>query len=564
MQQKSSKQDSWSSLLSELGVEDPIQRVTVSDPTSERESVSEPESTIPVAVAAIPAETSESPGKVGKFGKGIIPEIPSLPSTAKPAIPKKPEKMSFFDRLASINLFGTGASEKIDPKVITPTMTEPSNFVEEILEPKKLQKVEETPKEPKDRNRPQIGAVDPWSKIATQLGVHRETARSETEPQSQKEETPMVSIPEDDIDEIPDIESMVSFRNLPPKKKKVEETVVSERVEYVSKSEPAPKKPYEPAESSPRDRRAENRRPHEERKSDKYASDKRGRRHGKPDWNTPREELKDASISDEPMELDDLDLVTPSRKERVSSFSSSLEDEETVTPKKKSRNRRSRSRKHEESHRRPDRSYADSDEFEGDFEEDFEVLTPLPEREYGPPRDVFADLIPEDATPEEPVSPHDFERGQRTRSSRARGSSFQEESPAEVAETAEESDPFAHFNKRPGRGSRVDHPRRGDRHPETVVEEKEKSGRRDASLDEEPSWSRSDSASRQHGKRGRRKPQTENEEPMDEQSQLEEQEMVQLHRNIPGWEDAILPIIESNIARHANRPNNNGRKGNRR
>jgi hypothetical protein len=49
---------------------------------------------------------------------------------------------------------------------------------------------------------------------------------------------------------------------------------------------------------------------------------------------------------------------------------------------------------------------------------------------------------------------------------------------------------------------------------------------------------------------------------MDEQSRQEEQELMQLHRNIPGWDDAILPIVENNIARHTNRPPNS-RKGGR-
>jgi len=538
MQQKSSKQDSWSSLLSELGVEDPIQKT----------EIAEPEAAVPVVDAPIPTETVEPPGKVGKFGSGILPEIPSLSGSTKP---KKPEKMSFFDRLASISLFGTGASEKIDTKVIAPTSPETSSLAEELLEPKRLPKVEETPKKPKEENRPQIGAVDPWSKIATQLGVRAEAARSEPQAEQQAEEPQAVSEPQSEVDEIPDIESLVSFRDLRPKKKKAED------VQAPPPPEPEPKKSYETADSPPRDR-GESRRPREERKPDKYASDKRGRRREKPDWNAPKEELETLEITPvygEPMELDDLDLVAPARKEKVPSFSlDRYEDEEASDqPKRKSRNQRSRSRKHEETSRRPERTYAEpKDEFEGDFEDDYEILTPPPEREYGPPRDVFADLIPEDAAPgEAPVRPA-FESGQRTRGSRTRGSSFREESPVE-AETAEESDPFAHFNKKPGRGSRVDQPRRGDRRPEPIVEERS----RDIPDEEAPS--------RRREAKGRRKVRTENDEPMDEQSLQEEQEMVQLHRNIPGWEDAIAPIIESNIARHANRPNSGGgRKGSRR
>ena len=550
MQQKSSKQDSWSSLLSELGVEDPAQQTRASEVAQEQELTSEPEVTV------TSTEITELPGKIGKFGSGIMPEIPSLSGNTKP---KKPEKMSFFDRLASINLFGTGASEKIDPKVITSTVPETSSLAKEILEPKRLQKVEETPKEPKEESRPQIGAVDPWSKIATQLGVRVEITKLEPQVEQRKEEPQTVLEPESEVDEIPDIESMVSFRDLRPKKKKAEDVVLSE-----------PKETYETADSFPRDR-SESRKPREECKPDRPAIDKRGERSRKPSINeytskyTPREELrkdlKDTPIYDEPMELDDLDLVAPSRKERVSSFSlDGIEGEEIpVLPKRKSRNQQSRSRKHEETSRRSDRVYTEpKDEFGGDFEEDYDVLTPSPEREYGPPRDVFADLIPEDLTPDVVLSQSSFESRQRTRGSRARAVSFREEPPVEP-ETAEDSDPFAHFKKRPSRGSRVDQPRRGNRRTEAVVEEK-RGG--DVPLDEETSDFQSDSSSRRPRVRGRRETRTENEEPIDEQNRQEEQEMAQLHRNIPGWEDTIVPIVESNIARHANR-SNSGRKGNR-
>jgi len=569
MQQKSPKQDSWSSLLSELGVEDPAQKVMTPEPTSEQESIPEPETANPMVAAATQAVASEPvpSSKAGRFGMGIMPEIPSFPGTAKPGAPgkpKKPEKMSFFDRLASISLFGTGASEKIDTKVITPTVPETSPLAEEILEPKKLQKVEETPRKPKDENRPQIGAVDPWSKIATQLGVRAKVVETEAttppEPLEPRVTAPPLSESED---EIPDIESMTSFRDLPSKKKKVESVVTPV---------PEPKKTFEDTDSSPRDRSTENRRPREERKPDKYASDKRGRQHEKPGRKKyddfPREELEATPIYDEPMELDNLDLVAPSRKERVPSFSLDGIDDEEVSdlPKKKFRNRRTRSRKYEETHHRPDQAYADSpEEFEGDFEEEYEVLTPPPEREYGPSRDVFADLFPEGGPPNETVPQPGFESGPRTRGSKYRNTVFQEASPTE-AETIEDSDPFAHFSKRTDRGSRADQPQRGSRRPDkrtedVAVAEAERS-RKGSISDEETSYSQPDSSSRQRGAKGRGRVRLENEEPIDEQNQSEEQEMVQLHRNIPGWEDAILPIIESNIARHASRSGGN-RKGSR-
>ncbi|MCL2305629.1 MAG: hypothetical protein FWC43_09825, partial [Planctomycetaceae bacterium] len=197
-------------------------------------------------------------------------------------------------------------------------------------------------------------------------------------------------------------------------------------------------------------------------------------------------------------------------------------------------------------------------EFEGgDFEEDYEVLTPPPEREYGPPRDVFADLFPEGTGSEMSHETHRpaSESGQRTRGSKVRGASFPEESSVESETTGEENDPFSHFNKRGGRGSRADQSRRGGRRIDRQPEED--------TVGEEAACSR-ESSSRGRGASGR-KVRAIDEEPMDEQSLQEEQEMAQLHRNIPGWEDAILPIVESNIARHANHANrsNSAKKGGR-
>ena len=540
MSHKPLKQDSWSSLLSELGVDDPTQQVEVSEPSPEQYSASEP----------------LSPGKAGKFGSGIVPERPPLPGA-----PKKPGKMSFFDRLASISLFGAGAPEKIDPKVITPTNPEMSGLAEEISKPKKLPKVEKTPKEPKKENRPQIGAVDPWSKIATQLGVQAANTEPEQpqqeypEEQEEQEETRPVAEP---VDEIPDIELMTSFRDLPSKKTKIAPPapVARSSAEQVERAESV----SEPVQSRasldfPRKDR-QNRRPsREERRSDQsdkytssnqYTANPRGQRREKPKWS--EYEYKEIPERD----VDDVDLVnSPLPNDRVN-------DERTVLPGKPSRNPRSRSPKYEKTDRRPRRDYTGSQEedfvetFEENLADDYEVLTPPPEREYGPPRDVFADLFPGEAgsgeKPEESrsvVRRSGSESGHLTRGSKTRGTSFQEESSAEFVE---ETDPFAHFNKKAGRGSHTERSRRVEKAAESDD---------NVSFEEDMD----SSSPRRRGARGRSafpKGRAVAEEPMDEQ----EREMIQLHRNIPGWEDAILPIIESNIAKHANR-SGGGRKGGR-
>ena len=571
MPHHSSRQDSWSSLLSELGVDDPVQHGKVSEP--ELGSTPEPKTIDVVAeteTSVAEAEHSSS-GKGSRFGLGIMSDSPSHSGgTAK--------KPSFFDRFASINLFGVGAPEKINPKVMTPTAPETSSLSEEALPPKKLQKVEETPKEPKPKNSPQIGAVDPWSSIATQIGgVQGAKAASETSHHAERREEPQVA-PEP-VDDVLDIESMVSFRDL-RKKKKFGHLVSTESDEHVSE----PKQSHVAVESPRKDRSEERdhrdrdsrdhrRGPREERKSDKYSSfDKRKRRHERSDWKNDRDTMPEESNVrsgfEKPMDLDDNDIV-PSRKEGRHSFAhDNMEDEEmTASPKRNSRNRQSRPRRHEKTGREPRRTYGDTENgFDGGAEEDYEVLTPTPEREYGPPRDVFADLFTEDGDSRQS---HESRPGHLARGSKARGYTdpssgpYQEES-AGSAEESEESDPFAHFNKRGGRGSRAPQSRRGnrtDRHVEQAAATEPERGRGTSFDEEETSYSRSrsDSSSRRHGGRGRVKDRVVEDEPMDEQSLQEEQEMMQLHRNIPGWSDAILPIIESNISRHASRPNT--RKG---
>jgi len=485
---------------------------------------------------------------------GIIPETPPLSGNVKSGVPKKAGKTSFFDRFASISLFGAGTPEKINPDAITPITPETSDLADEIRQPQRLQKVEETRVEQKKEDRPQIGAVDPWSKIATQLGVRLENAPEAKQP-PEVEEQPAAE-PEN---EIPDIESMISFRDIPRKKKMVEEYVPAENVEPAQEL----KKPYVTSDSPRKERSEQRRRPQEERKP------KRGQRHGKPGWNRyDGEELEISQVNDEQMDLDDLDLVVPAQEERAPSYSSRNIDDEDVpfVPKKQSRNRQSRPRKYEETGRKSGRAYTDSQgDFAEDFDDDYEVLTSLPEREYGPPRDVFADLLPEAGVPRE-LSRESLrekrrsisESGQQTRGSKARTTSFQEE----PDENVEEHDPFDHFSKKTGRGSRRDQSRRDNRLADGPVGVPEQ----EIGFDEEETSSfRSESSARRRGVRGRgtsSKVRTADNEPMDEQTRHEEQEMIQLHRNISGWEDAIGPIVESNIARHANRTT--PRKGNRR
>ncbi len=615
MPNKTSKNDSWSSLLSELGVEDPAPQKPVGDTIVET-AFEQPVSAEPVMNPEPPAATPAT-GKTSKFGSGILPETPSLPGSPKQGTPKKSQKISFFDRLASISLFGAGGSpEKINPAVIVSDAAEPTKIAEEI-EPQKLKKVEETKTErKKPESTPAIGAVDPWSKIATQLGVRVETAPEERTPEKPREktfrpapqETQARVEPEPEHEELPDIESMTSFRDLPSKKKRGPVVVQTKRSEVGPRPSASPVESSRPSrrDDAPRDRRTPHAEPREERKTDKSdwhsPPNKRGRRYTENDRTerrSGREELEMTPVYDEALDLEDLDLIAPVSREKVPAYSlDGIDDDDMpVLPKRKPRTKHPRSRRYldVDHESEPTDSGVDSGVDSG---EDFEVLTPPAERDYGPSRDVFADLFPEEEGQESkrtesygsatPTSRSNRdgrgdreergdrgERGKLTRGSKARGGSSESTTPSSSAradfgaEAVEDEELFAHFSKKPAQGGRGQKSvsRDSDSHQDSRPEKSrppQQPTRRSASeyaetadFEEERTYVKPDGESRQRGARrsGSTKTRSESPEPRDERDVQEEQEMVQLHRNIPGWDDAILPIVESNIARHANRPN---------
>ncbi len=614
MPNRTSPNDSWSSLLSELGVEDPIQSKPVVAPvvetTSEQPVSAEPE------ITPEPQSPPPSSGKASKFGSGILPETPSLMGSPKQGSPKKSQKMSFFDRLASISLFGAGGSpEKINPAAIVADTAEPSSIAAEI-EPQKLKKVEENPTE---RKKPEqtsaVGAVDPWSKIATQLGVRAEMAPTQRAPEKapEKPRQPAPQDPPAELEELPDIESMTSFRDLPSKKKR--EPVVVQTKQSEVGPRPASASSVETSRPSRRDDAPRGRRdsrsdvrsePKEERnaepkteKSDWHSPpNKRGRRYAEADREerrSDREELEMTPVYDEALELEDLDLVAPVQQEKVPSYSLDGiddDDEMPVLPKKRARTKHPRSRRYLD----VDQESESTDS--ADSADDFEVLSPPTERDYGPSRDVFADLFPEDEGQERKKTEsyeaatssrrpdreeNRGDRGKLSRGSRSRGGSGEAAPPQSTSRAGIEPKPvdddelFAHFSKKPtptqgGRGqktaprekesyqdsrsrdSRSQDSRSERSRPTSQSSSRSTSGyEEDAGFEEERTYVKP--AGRGSRRSGPAKTRSETPEPREERDEQEEQELIQLHRNIPGWDDAILPIVESNIARHANRPN---------
>ena len=549
MDNKPKKSDSWSSLLSDLGIAEPepvVETEVESTDDSQTENHVEP-AEAESAAAAVQSDTR----KVGKFGEGILPASPHAKptqmSSQASSLGKKPTKLSFFDRLASISLFGAGATEKVDRSSKIPPSFESPN---EATQSKKLEKVEHQkkteskPVEPRKTN-------DPWTNIATQIGVKGQTS-------APKQEDPAPVAKTVVEDEIPDIESLVSFRDLPKRMKDTPQkpvaeplsaepqpTVSKERYSGDSKrnnrenrdgrgsnesrkrggerySEPSERDNGATSSQSSRGRAArfvpEATPSIEELNSTRRSSGKKGQRN----YDKPREDLEMTPVYGESMELEDLDLIAPvAGEDNVPTYSLGEieDDEQPILPPKKSRfkdkdKRQTRGRKtHGERFQPP---------VENEFDDEIEdVLVPLPEREYGPSRDVFAEIIPDDS-----------------------------DGPREVseAELSWESPP-----SKPGRGSKWNASKRPVHaklepeidEPEPVYKEKIREPRQKDS------------------RRPVAKSRIPDDESMDERDENEEREMIQLHKSIPSWDDAVLPVVESNIARHESRRNDSPRRSKR-
>ncbi len=254
-------------------------------------------------------------------------------------------------------------------------------------------------------------------------------------------------------------------------------------------------------------------------------------------------------VYDEHLELDDLDLVAPQASDDVvPSFhlGDIEEDEMPIVSSKRSRHRRSRSRRDE-----PRPAYAEEENLEDYSGDHAERET---EREYGPPRDVFADLFPGDEpasqSREKESRPAPREKERLTRGSKTRDRNYERsfESRSEVVEERDELSWETDFEEQPKRESRSTESRR-DR--ETIRDEED--GAYEPTVSRKPGRDR-----KSRGPAGRSR--TVEADPFEERDEQEEQEMMQLHKSIPSWDDAVLPIVEQNIVRHGTRkPDSGGR-----
>ena len=152
--------DSWSSILSQLGVDTPDEERSVASSVSE-----------PVAEAVI----AEAEPRL----KDTVPESPvAEPSTIEEPKRSGESRRAFFDRFPKINLFGTPPKDPLDAVVAG---TKPTMKPTETFTSKKLEKVDPLPGRP-PRREPETATppvsppvpvpkvLDPWALIASQVG----------------------------------------------------------------------------------------------------------------------------------------------------------------------------------------------------------------------------------------------------------------------------------------------------------------------------------------------------------------------------------------------------------
>ncbi|MGL6226385.1 MAG: hypothetical protein ACRC10_07140 [Thermoguttaceae bacterium] len=577
------------------------------------------------------------------FKQGVVPSSvkQSLSKTTTSAKsveshkPVKKGKKSFIDRLASINLFGSASPEKVDRSGAVPGDFHSTTPLVEELEPKKLEKVDHERKKPVEVSREVVVSDtknDPWSQLAAQLGVRIETEEKRTEEkqgekkqegdkQGEAKRREMGKEPvssgkvldrggakqesmlgheteqgrkyqgtrrEGATEEVPDIEALVSFRDLrkpktaQPISPDVARSVLEPRStgsseQRENRAEPARKTDSRESKAGhdrdrDRDRNrdgdrnqdgARNQDSDRNRDSDRARNDDRDRFRGERGENRPRREergvgttrelepIAEFSRSDvqaeesfeegsdsrgrgrnrrrgnresESFDSDNLSIRsvsqtrTPSQSEsvigQIPPFATldEVEDDPLFGSNKKSQ-QRGRGTRRERSERIVDDVQEDRDD---------EIISPSHEREYGPSRDVFADLYSEESVND------GTKTGRLTRGSRL---------------------PREEDVRRNQDGHRKDVHRERDvrREYESVEKHREPVGT-DEMVGERP-FEQEGTRRSSRGRKG-------SSAIVDPQTELERQEarqLVQVHKSIPGWDDVVLPIVEQNISRHGNR-----------
>lgn len=180
---KGGKGDNWSSLLSELGLQDP-QPADAKEAASRKDAEHFADETDGASFSSAVTGINDSMEKTGErpndeAEKTAFPDPPPPPTLP---YEKPTQKASFFDLLPKIDLFGMGAKEKVDKAFseitdsVIPTVRHSIQETMEAIAPHRLEKVTEAERHPEKKHVPKPSTAsatpaDPWSALASQLGV---------------------------------------------------------------------------------------------------------------------------------------------------------------------------------------------------------------------------------------------------------------------------------------------------------------------------------------------------------------------------------------------------------
>ena len=198
-------QDNWSSLLSELGIQQPLSSEQQAESTVPAESIPDkpegtdhPEPGSSQQPSVLNEAFSDREATLDESDQGHGRPVESAGKKSKNG------KSSFFDLLPKIDLFASSTKEKVNLAVtgladaILPAVRDSVHNTIEALAPQRLEKVDDSPARHRPSKKENVGKSSPatpgdaWSSLASQLGIIAAAAPPvESEPSSREEPIPV-------------------------------------------------------------------------------------------------------------------------------------------------------------------------------------------------------------------------------------------------------------------------------------------------------------------------------------------------------------------------------------
>lgn len=505
--------DQWSALLSDLGIEQPVETPSEASPSKQTE-------TEPVVAKEFNADTDSSQR---------TNERDSASHGSARDRTEEAEKGNFFDKFPQIDFLGSSTREKVDLAVsgftetILPAVRDTLQNTIDALSSQRLGKAESKDtvrtEPPKEKQRPAKASSrrsDPWSSLASQLGV-------------------LAGFSPDDGEEMEDAPEIVdSDEKSPGAVSSKDETATKASEPSYSRKRTNSLAEQEVAESATSEARHAEPRNEDSRRSRRGGRDRRNR---KSFWDNEKgEEI--------PAAAEDVEAVSDSFSGREAATGRHFRDTDSPTPSEPTRSKPTQSEP-----TRPERDRRQSRRSRNSFFEDEPDQKPL-----------FEEPIAE--REEKAEGDSGFSSDRRGRRRRTPDRSKHEEENAEVDRRAAAALRESGIDFEP--------PRREDN-----VGSGRRSGRNRSSKNfaeetdngfavDEAAWVAEDETQPIERRRGRRSRSSRREESFRESESRDEAadsaDMAQLHRGFPDWEEAVSTVIEVNVARRSQRQSGRGKR----